>query len=52
VYAVHNAVKLVTGKAVILVKHDPKGTQVFTVHVKGNEKLSQADKAFTVRLRT
>ncbi|HEX2896100.1 MAG TPA: carboxypeptidase regulatory-like domain-containing protein [Marmoricola sp.] len=48
---VHKAVKLVKGRAVIVVKHQPKGTQTFTVHFKGNKKLSQIDKAFTVRVR-
>jgi hypothetical protein len=47
---VHKAVKLVKGKAVILVKGQPKGKQVFTVHFKGNKKLSKVDKTFTVRV--
>jgi hypothetical protein len=48
---VHKAVKLVKGKAVIVVKHQPKGKQVFTVVYKGNSLLSKAMKDFTVRVR-
>ncbi|HEX2896099.1 MAG TPA: hypothetical protein VHO29_18990 [Marmoricola sp.] len=48
---VHKAVKLVKGKAVIVVKGQPKGKQTFTVHFKGNKKLAQVDKTFTVRVR-
>jgi len=48
---VHKAVKLVKGKAVILVKHQPKGRQTFTVLYKGNSVLAKATKNFTVRVR-
>jgi hypothetical protein len=47
---VHKAVKLVKGKAVIIVKHQPKGKQVFTVLYKGNKLLAKAAKDFTVRV--
>jgi hypothetical protein len=47
---VHKAVKLVKGKAVIVVKHQPKGKQVFTVLYKGNSTLAKSAKNFTVRV--
>jgi hypothetical protein len=47
---VHKAVKLVKGKAVIVVKNQPKGKQTFTVLYKGNSVLSKATKTFTVRV--
>jgi hypothetical protein len=47
---VHKAVKLVHGKAVIVVKHQPKGKQTYTVMYKGNSVLSIATKTFTVRV--
>jgi hypothetical protein len=48
---VHKAVKLVKGKAVIIVKGQPKGKQTFTVLYKGNKVLAKASKNFTVRVR-
>jgi hypothetical protein len=48
---VHKAVKLIGGKAVIIVKGQPKGRQTFTVLYKGNSLLSKASKSFTVRVR-
>lgn len=48
---VHKAVKLVRGKAVILVKGQPKGKQTYTVLYKGSSLLSKATKNFTVRVR-
>ena len=48
---VHKAVKLVKGKAIILVKGQPKGRQTFTVLYKGNSLLSKATKNLTVRVR-
>ncbi|MGY2876291.1 hypothetical protein ACVW00_003481 [Marmoricola sp. URHA0025 HA25] len=48
---VHKAVKLVKGKAVILVNGQPKGKQVYTVLYKGNSLLAKATKTFTVRVR-
>jgi hypothetical protein len=48
---VHKAVKLVKGKAVIVVKAQPKGKHVYTVLYKGNSLLSKAMKDFTVRVR-
>lgn len=47
---VHKAVKLVKGKAVIIVKGQPKGKQTYTVLYKGNKLLSKAMKNFTVRI--
>jgi hypothetical protein len=47
---VHKAVKLVKGKAVIVVKGQPKGKQTYTVLYKGNSLLSIATKTFTVRV--
>jgi hypothetical protein len=47
---VHKAVKLVKGKAVIVLKHQPKGKQAYTVHYKGNSTLAQVDKTVTVRV--
>jgi hypothetical protein len=47
---VHKAVKLVKGKAAIVLKNQPKGRQTYTVHYKGNSTLAQVDKTFTVRV--
>lgn len=47
---VHKAVRLVNGKVVLVLKHQPKGHQTYTVHYKGNKILSQVDKTFTVRV--
>ena len=47
---VHKAVKLHKGRAVIVVKHQPKGKQAYTVLYKGNSLLSKAVKTFTVRV--
>lgn len=47
---VHKAVKLVKGKAAILLKNQPKGRQTYTLHFKGNSTLAQVDKTFTVRV--
>jgi hypothetical protein len=49
-HRVHKAVKLVKGKAVIVVKHQPKGKQTYTVVYKGNSVLAKATKTFTVRV--
>lgn len=49
---VHKAVKLVKGKAVIVVKGQPKGKQTYTVVYKGNSLLSKAVKTFTVRVHS
>ena len=48
---VHKAVKLVKGKAVIVVTGQPKGKQMFTVLYKGNSVLAKSAKDFTVRVR-
>jgi hypothetical protein len=48
---VHKAVKLVKGKAVIVLKGQPKGKQTYTVVYKGNALLAKASKDFTVRVR-
>jgi len=47
---VHKAVKLVKGKAAIVLKNQPKGRQTYTLHYKGNSTLAQVDKTFTVRV--
>jgi hypothetical protein len=47
---VHKAVKLVKGKAVIIVKGQPKGKQTYTVLYKGNSLLAKSAKNFTVRI--
>ena len=48
---VHKAVKLVKGKAVVVVTGQPKGKQAFTVLYKGNKVLAKSTKDFTVRVR-
>ena len=44
------AVKLVKGKVSLVLKNQPKGQQTYTVHFKGNKKIAQVDKTFTVRV--
>ena len=48
---VRKAVRLVNGKAVIIVKGQAKGKKTFTVLYKGNKVVSKAMKSFTVRVR-
>ena len=49
-HRVHKAVRLHHGKAVIVLRHQHKGHQTYTVHYKGNNVLAQVDKSVTVRV--
>jgi hypothetical protein len=49
---VHVAVRLVRGKAFIMLRHQPKGRHAYTVHYKGNKVLAQVDKTVTVRVHS
>jgi carboxypeptidase family protein len=49
-HRVHTAVRLRHGKAFIMLKHQPKGRQTFTVHYKGDKVLAPVDKLVTVRV--